>query len=140
MTEGAELINNLSLVSQMQGQSSNSNNFDDINNAKIKNQNQLSKKYFDTLTDKRTISGGRSGEDAPLTADPNSFYKTDGGHIIIYNSRGEKLLDISPNRIKVWKRNFNPNNPSQVTWSNYKLKDTNGQVEKTLQWILDYFK
>ncbi|MEW4411873.1 hypothetical protein [Clostridium sp. AN503] len=122
-----------------EGEFGTGDKFADIENARIKSQDQLSKEYFDTLTDKGAISGGCSGEEAPLISDPNSFYKTDAGHIITYNSKGEKVLDISPERVKVWKKNVNPNNPSQVNWSSYKLKNDSGQVEKTLQWILDYF-
>lgn len=90
------------------------NNFDNIDNGKIKNQNELSKEYFDTLTDNGTIPGGRSGEEIPLFSKANSYFKTDAGHIIIYNSKGDKLLDISAERIKVWRKNINPNNPLQI--------------------------
>ena len=114
--------------------------FENINNARIKNQSELTKEYFDSLANEGNISGGRSGEEAPLLATPNSYYKTEGGHIIVYNCRGEKLLDISRERIKVWKRNVNPSDPNQVNWSSYKLKNLSGQVEETMQWILDYFK
>ncbi len=97
------------------------NNFNRINNAEIKSQNELSKEYFNSLTYNGTISGGRSGEEAPLTSVPNTYYRTAGGHIIIYNSEGYRMLDISIDRIKVWKRNVNPNNPLQVKLLKYSL-------------------
>ena len=113
--------------------------FKDIDESKIKDQTDLSEEYFDSLMDGGIISGGRSGESAPLNALENSYYKTEGGHVIIYNSEGNKLLDISAERVKVWKKNVNPAAPDKINWSSYKLKNSNGQVEKTEQWILNYF-
>ena len=78
-------------------------------------------------------------QQVPLFSKANSYFKTDAGHIIIYNSKGDKLLDISAERIKVWRKNINPNNPLQINWSKFKLKSDSGQIDKTLQWILDYF-
>jgi len=110
------------------------------NPAMIKNQNELSSDYFDSLIYNGTInSGGRSGGNIPKTSIPNSYYITDNGHVIIYGEDGNRVMDISVNRIKIQIYNVNPNNPLQGSWSSRKLKDSSGEIEKTLQWILDYF-
>ena len=48
-------------------------------------------------------------------------------------------MDISKDRIKIEIYNQNPNNPNLGRLSRRKLKDSAGAIEKTLQWILDYF-
>lgn len=90
--------------------------------------------------DSRTISaGGRSGGKLPPAATPNSYYITDQGHVIIYGEDGYRVMDISYECIKIEQFNKNPNNPNVGSWSHSKLKDINGVVEKTAQWILNYF-
>ena len=108
--------------------------------SEVVSQSELSKNQFDSLTCNGTLSGGgRSGNNIPKTATPNSYYITDKGHVIIYGDDGYRAMDISAERIKIEKYNVNPNNPLQGSWSSKKLKDDSGQVEKTAQWILDYF-
>lgn len=70
---------------------------------------------------------------------PNSYYTTPDGHVIIYGDDGYRLTDISKDRIKIEIFNRNPNNPNLGRGSSRKLKDNAGAIEKTLQWILDYF-
>lgn len=75
----------------------------------------------------------------PQTAPANSYYITEGGHVVIYGQDGNKVMDISSERIKIYKFNQNPNNPNLGNWSDRKLKDSNRMIDKTAQWILDYF-
>lgn len=108
--------------------------------SKITSQSELSKEYFDSLTNNGTLnSGGRSGGNLPTQSAPNSYYTTPDGHVIIYGDDGYRLMDISKDRIKIEIFNRNPNNPNLGRWSSRKLKDSAGAIEKTLQWILDYF-
>lgn len=108
--------------------------------SEVVSQSELSKNQFDSLTFNGSLStGGRSGNKLPQTATPNSYYITDNGHVIIYGNDGYRAMDISAERIKIEKYNVNPYNPSQGSWSSKKLKNDSGQVEKTAQWILDYF-
>lgn len=50
-----------------------------------------------------------------------------------------RIMDISLERIKIEKYIVNPNNPNVGRWTSRKIKDSSGEVEKTEQWILDYF-
>ena len=59
--------------------------------------------------------------------------------MIIYGEDGKRVMDISAERIKIEQYNVNPNNPTQGSWSARKLKDSEGVIEKTAQWILEYF-
>ena len=106
----------------------------------LKSQSELSEDYFNSLTNEgRLEGGGRSGGNLPIEAKPNSYYTTDKGHVIIYGKDGRRAMDISAERIKIEKYNVNPKDPSQGSWSSWKLKDSSGLVDKTEQWILDYF-
>lgn len=84
-------------------------------------------------------SGGRSAGNLPTEGKPNSYYTTDKGHVVIYGEDRKRVMDISPERIKIEKYNINPKNPTKGSWSSRKLKDSKGVVDKTEQWILDYF-
>ena len=111
-----------------------------INPQLINSQSELSKEYFNTLQSNGTLkSGGRSGGTVPQTAPANSYYITERGHVVIYGQDGNRVMDISSERIKIYKFNQNPNNPNLGNWSDRKLKDSNGMIDKTAQWILDYF-
>lgn len=100
----------------------------------------MSEDYFESLTNGGALEGGgRSGGTLPTEAKPNSYYTTDKGHVIIYGEDGRWVMDISAERIKIEKYNVNPKEPSKGSWSSRKLKDSSGVVDKTEQWILDYF-
>lgn len=100
----------------------------------------MTKDYFDSLSNEGFLKGGgRSGGILPLEGKPNSYYVTDKGHVVIYGEDGKRVIDISPERIKIEKYNVNPKDPSKGSWSSRKLKDSEGKVNKTEQWILDYF-
>lgn len=68
----------------------------------------------------------------PKTAPANSYYITEGGHVVIYGQDGNRVMDISSERIKIYQFNQNPNNPNLGNWSDRKLKDSNGMTEKPL--------
>ena len=111
-----------------------------FNPHKLKSQSDLTKDYFDSLSNEGFLKGGgRSGGILPLEGKPNSYYVTDKGHVVIYGEDGKRVIDISPERIKIEKYNVNPKDPSKGSWSSRKLKDSEGKVNKTEQWILDYF-
>ena len=111
-----------------------------VNPQLITSQSELTKEYFDSLQPNGIIEGGgRSGGQLPPTAPPNSYYITNSGHAIIYGEDGRRVMDISPERIKIFKFNQNPNNPDLGKWSERKLKDISGAFEKTAKWIKDYF-
>ena len=111
-----------------------------FNPHKLKSQSDLTKDYFDSLSNEGFLKGGgRSGGILSLEGKPNSYYVTDKGHVVIYGEDGKRVIDISPERIKIEKYNVNPKDPSKGSWSSRKLKDSEGKVNKTEQWILDYF-
>ena len=111
-----------------------------VNPHELKNQGELTKDYFDSLTNGGVLEGGgRSGGSLPTEGIPNSYYTTDKGHVVIYGKDGKRVMDISPERIKIEKYNVNPKDASKGSWSSWKLKDSKGVVDKTEQWILDYF-
>ena len=61
-----------------------------------------------TLKGNTKIKGGRSGGDRPLEGQPNTYIKTDGGHILVYGKDGRLNLDISPKRVKARVTDYNP--------------------------------
>ena len=50
------------------------NDFNNIDNADINNQRELSEDYFDRLSYKGRIQGGRSGSEVPLTAEEKNCW------------------------------------------------------------------
>jgi RHS repeat-associated protein len=78
------------------------------------------------------INAGRSGGNRPLTADPNSYYLTTGGHALVYDSDGQLIYDVSSERIKMVRMNTAPNGmqfPQDV-----KLRGSDGQTPVPSEW------
>ena len=74
-----------------------------------------------------------------MESEPNTYYITNNGHVVIYGEDGKRVMDISSERIKIERYNVNPNDSTKGSWSSRKLKDSEGEIDKTESWILDYF-
>lgn len=62
---------------------------------------RLDMDFFKGLKDSgQILKVSRSGEGRPLTAHPNTFARTEGGHVIVFGADGRRVMDISSQRIK----------------------------------------
>ncbi len=71
----------------------------------------LDLEYFGNLKPSGEIikGGGRGGNKLPTMGTPNTYSKTNGGHVIVFGPDGRRIADISKERIKITEWNKAPN-------------------------------
>ncbi|HEI8753899.1 TPA: DUF4150 domain-containing protein [Proteus mirabilis] len=98
----------------------------------------LDLEYFRNLKDSGEIikGGGRGGNKLPTMGTPNTYSRTNGGHVIVFGPDGRRMADISKERIKITEWNKAPNGQyypdvgSDTKFANRQIPD---EIKKLLE-------